>query len=199
MNEGQSRCLACEDYPPEFDRAIAAVDYSAPWSELIARFKFQGDSALAKPLAALIASRLSGHPKKRGQPQLIIPTPLSSTRLRERGYNQCGLLAQQLSRRLNTPTLPFALRRVKDTPRMMTLQADERRQQIRNAFEVSTEYRRQLAGRHVAVVDDVLTTGATVNEITQTLKNAGVRSVAVWVIARTPAPRAMGPVAIVEP
>lgn len=189
LKGGQTDCTACEDHPPEFDRALAVVDYTSPWRELIARFKFQGDVALAKPLAALMAHQVRTLPP-RARPQWIIPTPLSMPRLRERGYNQSWELARQVSRQTGIPTLPQALRRVKDTPRMMTLEADARQRQIRGAFEVQTRYRRALAGRRVALVDDVLTTGATVNEITRTLQAIGVRGVSVWVVARTPAPGA---------
>jgi ComF family protein len=187
LKDGQTDCTACQDHPPEFDRALAAVDYDSPWRELIARFKFQGDVALAKPLAALMVAAMKGLPP-RARPQLIIPTPLSIARLRERGYNQCWQLARQLSKQTGIPALPHALHRTRDTPRMMTLEADERRNQIRDAFEVNTACRRALVGRRVALVDDVLTTGATVDEITRTLQAAGVRSVSVWVVARTAAP-----------
>lgn len=187
VQDATAPCQACEDYPPEFDRVIAAVDYTSPWNELIARFKFQGDVALSRPLSALVAERLKTLPP-RSMPQIIIPTPLSTARLRERGYNQSWQLAAHLSRLTGIPALPQALRRVKDTPRLMTLEADERRIHIQDAFDVTTRHRRALAGRHVAVVDDVLTTGATLNEITLTLRAAGVRKVSVWVVARTPTP-----------
>jgi ComF family protein len=189
LESGHPACQACEDAPPEFDRAFAAVDYTSPWRELVARFKFNGDVALARPLSALMATQLRKMPP-RGRPQWIIPTPLSPARLRERGYNQSWQLARHLSRQVGIPTLPNAVRRVKDTPRMMTLEADDRRQQIRGAFEVATSCRRALAGRHVALVDDVLTTGATLDEVTRTLQAAGVRQVSVWVLARTPKPGA---------
>lgn len=180
-------CLACEDAPPEFERAVAAVDYNSPWRELIARFKFNGDVSLARPLSELMATPLLKLPH-RGRPQWIIPTPLSQVRLRERGYNQAWQLTRQLSRQMGIPALPHALHRLRDTPRMMTLEAEQRRQQIKGAFQVNTRLRRDLAGRHVAVVDDVLTTGATLDEITRTLQATGVRQVSVWVLARTPAP-----------
>jgi ComF family protein len=191
VDEHQAQCDACEDYPPEFDRAVAAVDYATPWRDLIARFKFKGDAALSRPLSALLVARLLAHPPK-AWPQVIVPAPLSAARLRERGYNQAWQLARRLSGQLGIPALPHALQRVKDTPRMMALQADDRRHHIRDAFEVRPQHRRALVGRHVAVVDDVLTTGATLNEITCTLQAAGVRSVSVWVVARTPSPGGIG-------
>jgi len=180
-------CQSCEDAPPEFDRAFAAVDYTSPWRELVARFKFNGDVALARPLSTLMATQLRQMPQ-RGRPQWIIPTPLSPARLRERGYNQSWQLAKHLSRQVGIPTLPHAVRPGKDTPRREAREAEDRRHQIRGAFEVTASCRRSLAGRHVALVDDVLTTGATLDEITRTLQAAGVRQVSVWVLARTPRP-----------
>lgn len=187
LSSEQAHCLICEDYPPEFDRAVTAVDYTSPWRALISDLKFKQNTALSKPLAALLAQQIQAQTHQ-PRPHWIIPAPLSNDRLRERGFNQSWLLAQALSKQLGIPTLPHALRRIKETPRMMTLQADERRHHIRNAFEIAPEHRRALAGRHVAVVDDVLTSGATLNEIALTLRPVGVRSISVWVVARTPAP-----------
>ncbi|HIV69715.1 MAG TPA: ComF family protein [Candidatus Aquabacterium excrementipullorum] len=195
-------CQACRDAPPGFDHAIAALDYAEPWSGLIASLKFREDTAMAGVLARLMEPNLrrrwqatarSGDQQKvrwkRGAPTAIIPVPLSASRLRERGYNQAGLLARHLGRQLGLPLWHDALARRKDTPRLMTLDADERLQHIRQAFEVSPRHAALLHGRHVAVVDDVLTTGATLNEIANTLWQAGAREVSVWVAARTPPPQ----------
>ena len=187
LNTDRQECMVCEDYPPEFERAVTAVDYTAPWRGLISDLKFKQHTALAEPLAALLSQQIKAAPHQ-ARPHWIIATPLSAQRLRERGFNQSGLLAQALSKRLGIPMLPQALRRIKDTPRMMSLQADERRQHICDAFEITPEHRRALAGRRVAVVDDVLTSGATLNEISRTLREGGVRSITAWVVARTPAP-----------
>ncbi len=211
-------CQACRDAPPGFDHATAVLDYCEPWSGLIASLKFREDTAMAGVLARLMvpalaqrwhlpptASRASapegrrpanhGSPArpaprwKRGAPSAIVPVPLSATRLRERGYNQAGLLAAHLGRHLRLPVWHDALIRRKDTPRLMTLDADARLEHIRQAFAVSARHMPLLQGRHVAVVDDVLTTGATLNEVAHTLWQAGAREVSVWVAARTPAPQ----------
>jgi ComF family protein len=202
-------CQACRDAPPGFDHASAVLDYAEPWSSLIASLKFQEDTAMADVLARLMAPALarrwhaishkpaaprSGNRQartqwKRGAPSVIVPVPLSATRLRERGYNQAWLLARRLAGQLGLPAWHDALVRRKDTPRLMTLDADERLRHIRHAFAISPRHLPWLQGRHVAVVDDVLTTGATLNEIANTLWQAGAREVSVWVAARTPAPQ----------
>lgn len=211
--EDDGLCHGCREAPPGFDHALAVLDYTEPWSGLIASLKFREDAAMAGVLARLMAPAvrarwqsphglLPATPRpqagrhrqeiprwKRGAPSAIIPVPLSAPRLRERGYNQAWLLARHLGRQLGLPTWPDALVRRKDTPRLMTLDADERLRHIRRAFAVSPRHAPWLQGRHVAVVDDVLTTGATLGEIAQTLWLAGAREVSVWVVARTPAPR----------
>lgn len=204
---GVSLCQACEDMPPVFDHALAAVDYELPWSPLVAALKFREDPALASPLAALMAQSIkarwalplpprAGRPEpramawRRGAPALIVPVPLSTQRLQERGYNQAGLLAAHLGRQLRRPVQQEALLRVRHTDRLMRMDSDERGQHIRGAFAVDPAHRRLIENRHVAVVDDVLTTGATLNEVARTLWLAGASEVSVWVVARTPAPDA---------
>lgn len=183
-------CTLCEDYPPEFDRAVAALDYVAPWTTLIGRLKFDEEPALARMLGGLLAQRVApGLQRLRpAERPLVIPAPLSAQRLQERGYNQAELLARTATQALRVPMLPDALVRVRHTERLMGLSADERRQAIRGAYAVRDRALPRLRGRHVALVDDVMTTGATLEEMTRTLQDAGVRSVSVWVVARTPAP-----------
>ena len=178
-------CPQCEDQSPEFDRAIAALDYAAPWSGVLSRFKFQEGTALARPLAALMLTAIAQRPHP---VDLIVPVPLSRPRLLERGYNQTWLLAQQLAAHLGHPTRHDVLVRTRHTERLMRLDAEARRAQITGAFEVPNLALPCVQHRHIAVVDDVLTTGATLNEVAHTLLEAGARSVSAWVLARTPAP-----------
>lgn len=176
-------CLQCEDQAPEFDRAIAAVDYSAPWAGLLVSLKFQGATALARPLAQLLADAVS---PRAGQTSLIVPVPLSAQRLRERGYNQAWLLAQQAGHHLGIEARMDLLTRPQHTERLMSLSAEERQRQIRQAFDVTPQGEACLQGKDISIVDDVMTTGATINACANALLNAGARSVSAWVVARTP-------------
>lgn len=175
-------CMDCEAHGPEFDRALAALDYDAPWSTLMARLKFQDACHLAPWLADRLASAWHRRPQRAS---VILPLPISARRLQERGYNQSALVAQALGRRLQLPVAPQVLHRVKHTERLMRLNPDDRQAAISGAFAVNPALRRQVLGRHVAVVDDVMTTGATLNEAALTLREAGARSVCAWVVART--------------
>lgn len=178
-------CQACEDQSPEFDRAIAALDYEAPWKSAVSRLKFREAIAIAQPLAGLMHEAICTRPHP---VDMILPVPLSSNRLRERGFNQAWLLAQHLSISLQRPARHDVLQRTRHTHRLMSLDAEDRRAHIRDAFEVSEHKRSDIRHRHIAIVDDVLTTGATLNEVALTLFEAGARSVSAWVLARTPAP-----------
>ncbi|MBI2732308.1 MAG: ComF family protein [Aquabacterium sp.] len=177
-------CQRCEDQSPEFDRAIVALDYSGPWPSLLARLKFQGATALARPLAQLLAEAVQ---PRRGATDLVLPVPLSQQRLRERGYNQAWLLAKAVSQNLGMEARTDMLARPHHTQRLMTLSAEERMLQIQEAFQVMPHAHAALAGRHIAIVDDVMTTGATLNACARTLLEAGARSVSAWAVARTPA------------
>lgn len=208
-HEASGRCSPCEDLPPMFDHALVALDYAEPWSSLVSALKFRQDTALADGLAGLLAHTVrqrwhagSGTPVgaragartalshrwRPGAPTLLVPVPLSAPRWRERGYNQSALLAQHLSERLGLATCPEALVRTQHTERLMHLDADARAAAIARAFAVPPTMARQVHGRHVALVDDVLTTGATANAAARALWEAGAREVSVWAVARTPAP-----------
>lgn len=181
-------CPACEVRQPEFDRAITALDYLPPWSGLISRFKFQRASHLQRPFVRLLVEAVRQHPHR---VDLVLPVPLSANRLAERGYNQAWLLAKGLGQALKHPVTDGALIRARSTPRLMTLDSEERLRAIHGAFQVSPAWSGRLRGRHVAVVDDVLTTGATLDEISRLLRRHGVASVSAWVLARTPPPDPM--------
>lgn len=189
-----SVCTQCEDYPPEMDQVVVAVDFAAPWSDLIGELKFQQAPAAARMLAQLLTQAVRqsvaqhGHPT----PDLILPIPLSATRWQERGYNQAWLLAQAVSRALGWQSrlCHDTLVRRHDTGRLMSMHADDRVRRIRQAFAVHASKRHQVEGQHVVLVDDVMTTGATANEAARTLLEAGAASVNGWFAARTPAYRA---------
>ena len=179
-------CGDCAGEPPPFARTVCAVDYDFPWDRLLAAFKFRGHVELAGTLAMRMADAVTGAGSQ--LPDLVVPVPLSAARLRERGYNQAWELARRLARRLQLPADATLLQRPVDTAHQADLGRSERRQNLRTAFMVDPQRRQGLVGRHVALVDDVMTTGATAREAATVLLRAGAATVDAWVLARTPAP-----------
>lgn len=184
--DGVAVCGRCLRDPPGFDAALAAVDYGNPWDRLLTHFKFHA----ALDLADAFAERLHDAVARSGAPPpgLLLPAPLSAERLRERGYNQAWELARRLARRLRAPAAADLLLRVRHTPQQMALPLSDRAANVRDAFAVEPRRRHELRGREVTLVDDVLTTGATAEEMARVLRDAGVARVQVWALARTPPP-----------
>lgn len=186
LPSGATVCGDCLRRPPPFERSVAALDYTMPWSSLIARFKFHDAVDLAPAFARCLAEAVqrSGVPR----PTLLLPAPLAPARLRERGYNQSWELARRVGRRLGLAADAGLLRRVRDTPHQLDLPLAQRAANVRHAFAVEPRRHGELAGRDVALVDDVLTTGETAAEMARVLLQAGAARVQVWVLARTPKP-----------
>ena len=165
--------------PPDFNATIAPFHYASPIDYLLGRLKFQGKLVYARVLGSLAAEAIieSGIEL----PECVIPVPLHARRLRERGFNQSQELARYIARRLDVPLVNDMVERTKNTRPQMQLDAKERRKNVRNAFTLTSAEPWQ----HVAIVDDVMTTGNTVAELARILKSAGVRTVDVWTVART--------------
>jgi ComF family protein len=166
-------CGRCLGAAPHYDATVAALAYEFPADALVHSLKFRGELALAGFLARILSTRISDP-----NVDCVVPVPLSASRLRERGYNQ----AVEIARSVSPGKLDLALCvRERDTPAQMDLPYEERRRNVRGAFRCT----RLLPGQSVAVVDDVMTTGATLNEIALLLKRAGAARVVNWVVART--------------
>jgi len=177
-------CGRCLRDPPPWSRAIAACDYGYPWDGLLAALKFRDALELAPSLAALLASRLAQEPGS--SLHALLPVPLSDARLRQRGYNQAALLADVLAPALGLTVRGRWLLRILDTPHQTTLPRELRMANLRRAFAVEPTALPGLQGLRVALLDDVMTTGATLTAATMALRGAGVAEVQVWVVARTP-------------
>lgn len=185
MPHGIDVCGACLTDPPPYAHALTAVDYDHPWDGLITHFKFHAALDLAPALAERMLHAL--HASGWAAPTLLLPIPLSIARLRERGYNQAWELAKRLGAALPGATVDATLLlRVKDTPHQLAFPPEQRAGNVRAAFAIEPRRRAELCGRHVTLVDDVMTTGATVAEAARTLLQAGAGEVDVWVAARTP-------------
>jgi ComF family protein len=170
---GGALCGRCLAEPPAYDATTAVLAYDFPADALVHALKFRGELALAPFLGRLLLKAIQHQ-----QFDYVIPVPLSSARLRSRGFNQAVEIARHLARgRLDLD----ACVRDQDAAPQMELPWDERRRNVRGAFRC----RRPLTGATVAVVDDVMTTGATLDEIARTLKRAGAARVVNWVVART--------------
>jgi len=165
---------------------VAAVDYAFPWNGLIASLKFRGGVEHAGALAQLLAGAVHRAIETRGDaaPDLLVPVPLAPARLRQRGHNQAWELTRRLARTWQLPARADALARWQDTAPQMSLTRLQRLSNLRGAFVVTPQGRPHIAGRRVALVDDVMTTGATAAEAALTLLRGGAGEVQVWVLAR---------------
>jgi ComF family protein len=169
-------CGRCLTRPPPYDATTAALAYRFPADVLVQALKFRGELALAPLLGDLLARRVSG----KGV-DLLVPVPLAPRRLRERGYNQALEIARQAAAVTGLRLAPDACRRTRETSEQMGLALDEREGNVRGAFDCP----QLVGGTTVAVVDDVMTTGATLAEVAAAFKRAGAARVLNWVVART--------------
>lgn len=181
-----SRCAACLKHPPAFDVTIVASDYLAPVEQLVLALKFGARLPLAPLLAELLAAAAQQHAHTGlASPALLSAVPLSKQRLQERGFNQSLEIARPLARRLHLPLATQLLLRVRDTTAQTTLPFAQRKRNMRAAFVVPGRALHQVQGRHIGMVDDVMTSGATLNEIATTLKHFGAERVTNMVFCRT--------------
>jgi ComF family protein len=168
-------CGACLQKPPSFDRVSAAFAYDFPIDALIHAFKYGRRLALAPVLGEALAGGAAP------DVDVLVPMPLAPRRLSERGFNQALEIARFVSRRHGIPIVATGCRKIIETPPQAALPWKERAKNVRRAFVCDATFN----GLRIAVVDDVLTTGATLNELARVLRKAGAVSVAGWVVART--------------
>lgn len=181
-------CGGCLADPPAFSHAVAVADYGFPWDRLIALFKFQQQPELAGTLAGLLVQVVAA--AHLPPVAAVLPVPLAPARLAERGYNQSWELARRAAAQLGLPAWPQVLERWRDAPHQVGASRAQRLANLQGGMWVDLPQQARVAGQHLALVDDVLTTGITAQAATQALLAAGAASVQVWVLARTPAPGA---------
>jgi ComF family protein len=171
-------CGDCLQRPRDFDAAFAAYRYEHPLDWMVRRMKYSGDVAAARVLGTLLGRRaLTGHAL---HVQALLPVPLHRTREARRGYNQAMEIARAAARELELPVVYDACRRVRATSEQVGLDASARRKNVYGAFELL----RSPGVARIAIVDDVLTTGSTVEELARVLKAGGAEWVEVWAVAR---------------
>ena len=172
-------CGMCLKNPPYFDKTIALFHYQHPIDKLIQGLKFSHQLVYAKVLGELLANLLNE--TYENPPQCIIPVPLHRKRLQERGFNQAIEIAKPISKKLKIPIYRLNAKRIRHTDPQAKTHADSRHQNVKNAFIITKE----IPFERIAVIDDVVTTGHTVNEFCKTLKNSGVKEIHLWCCART--------------
>jgi ComF family protein len=172
-------CGTCQKQPPAFTRSIALYRFAPPVDHFIRELKFHQQLGLARLLGERLAQRLA---LEGPRPDLVLPVPLHTARLRERGYNQALEIARPVARLLDLPLAVHSLRRVRATAPQTGMALAARRKNLRGAFALQPGA--ELKNLRVALVDDVMTTGSTVQAAAQCLRAAGARDVEVWVIAR---------------
>jgi ComF family protein len=170
-------CGHCLSHPPTFSRTTAVFSYAFPLDKLIQGMKYGNQLALAHVFAGKLAQRID----ITTLPDYVIAMPLHPAKLRERGFNQSLLLAAKIAREHKLPLLPDACQRVRDTPPQSVLPWKERKKNVRNAFRCDVD----LTGKRVALVDDVLTSGASLNSLADAVRKRGAVEISAWVVART--------------
>ena len=162
-----------------FLNIIALFNYQFPIDQLIIEMKFKRKLINAKIFGDLLANHLCNHYKQHKKPQMIIPVPLHYLRLRERGYNQALELAKQVKKRLKIPIDKANIIRIKNTEPQTLLNAKKRKNNLKHAFKVI----KSLPYKHVAIIDDVITTGNTIKELCKSLQQEGIAKIDIWCCA----------------
>jgi ComF family protein len=178
---GVARCGACIKSPPPLDLCLTALSYAYPWDDLIGRYKFGDRPGWAGTLALLLRSAPWVEPAL-DEADLVLPMPLSPQRLRQRGFNQALALARQLAPARTAATL---LLRLRDTPAQSALPRQSRLRNVRGAFGLAAGRAHEVAGRRSVLVDEVMTSGASLFAAAQTLRDAGAAHITGLVLART--------------
>ena len=177
----ESICRRCQRTPLQLDRLLAYAFYSGPLRQAIHQFKYEDLRGLAAPLGQLMAEGWRALAPRDLQPDLIVPVPLHPSRQRQRGYNQATLLAQELGASLQIPVVREVLVRIRATAPQVDLDAEQRQANVRDAFRCRDT---SLSGKRVLLIDDVCTTGSTLESACLALRETGTTSVWAYTLAR---------------
>ncbi len=172
-------CGQCQQAPPPFHRTVSPLEYAFPADQLVRALKFHRQLAEGRVLSHLLCACISAGGFT--LPDTLIPVPLHRIRMLKRGFNQACEISNHISKALGIPHIATGLRRTRNTSAQSGLSRKQRRSNVRGAFYW---HGNRLPGQHVALIDDVMTTGTTVSECTRVLKKAGARRVDVWVPTR---------------
>lgn len=174
-------CGACIQQPPPITRMISAAWYQFPIKEMIHQFKFNCIQSNAMLLGKLLSDKVESAYINDSKPQVLLAVPLSISRLKNRGFNQANLLATQLRKTLHIPVSLSLIKKTKETATQHSLNQKERMQNLKNAFTINKH-----SWKHIALIDDVITTNSTMLTLAHLLRKSGVERVDAWSIAKTP-------------
>lgn len=174
-------CGNCLSHPPMFHATIALFAYEFPITQLILKLKFQQKLVYARLFAELFIEKLQKYYAQLDFPEMIIPVPLHPSRLHERGYNQSLEIARTIGKTLNIQLDTKSCQRIKATLRQSSIPAHQRKKNIKKAFAITSN----LQNKHIAILDDVVTTGNTIAELARIFKNSGVKTIDIWCCAHT--------------
>jgi ComF family protein len=178
MDNESRLCGACMRQMPPYKTVYRFADYAPPLDRIIQQLKFNQKLHYARLLGGLMANDIRA--QGLDLPDVLMPVPLHTQRLKQRGFNQAAEIARILAKSLGLPLDIHSCSRTRPTPEQSGLPAKQRKTNIKGAFQV----RGAIKGKHIAILDDVMTTGSTVDELTRVLKNHGAQRVDVWVCAR---------------
>ncbi len=174
-------CRSCHESPPSFDRCVCPLRYEFPVDSMISRFKNHRHLASGKVLARLLGTHINSQIEETA-PDVLVPTPLHPSRRRSRGYNQAEQIAITISEMTEVPIAKDCLVQIRATPEQKSLGISERKKNVKNAFTCNGD----ITDKHILLVDDVVTTCATINEISRCLRKEGAKEITVLALARTP-------------
>ncbi|HEY8084768.1 MAG TPA: ComF family protein [Methylophilaceae bacterium] len=178
-------CGSCLQHPPAFDATIAAFNFVFPMDALLRALKYRGELSVAEIAANGIINSLEYQLEHKTLPDLLIPMPLHPKRLQERGFNQAMEISRRISRHIQRPLSTNSIMRMRHGEPQASLPLNKRAKNVKGVFAVSDAASNDLRGKHIAVIDDIMTSGASLNELAKTLKKAGAARVECWVVART--------------
>jgi len=171
-------CGKCITTPPTFQSTISLLNYDPPVDYLVKNLKYRNQTVIAELIGKLIGEKISHRQQKK--PDCIIPIPLHPNRLKKRGFNQALEIARPISRKLRIPINTNAFSRIIDTKPQFELNASDRTKNLKNAFQQN----HKINVKHVAIIDDVMTTGSTVDAFSNLLIESGINKIEVWTGAR---------------
>jgi len=185
-------CGHCLSNPPAFSHSFIPFAYEYPLDGLIHKFKYQRHLTSGKLLGQLLADYLQYHAQDQDDwhtPDMIVPAPMHWLKRWQRGFNQAEFLGKQVARALEIPFATHLIQRVQKTPAQKELTRAARQHNLRKAFVIADKHRAAIAGKHIALIDDVVTTTATARALSQLLLKSGAKEVQIWALARTMSPK----------